>query len=406
MTKTEAFRRPRFAGLHYAVIQALHWALLAIYYAFGATYLYATGLSSFGTGLVLAVAGLLSAALQPPIATRADRAARGAGAVRRWCLALLIPSCALMAALWLFAMPPWLHIGVFVLVWMLIMALMFLFNSLAMEYVNAGYPLNYGVGRAIGSLSFALGAYFYGRYIARFGAAALLPLASSLCALLLLALLLWRSPPIARRDAAPETTQKSGFVRRYPRFIALVVSAILCLTPYCTVCNFLVRFVEPIGGGSVEVGTAIMIAALCEVPIMFVSLLLCRRFGAHRLMILSAAMLSAKMLMIVLARSVAGVYIAELFQLLSYPLFLCVSVYYVNALVSPQDRVRGQAVMTLAPLISGATGALLGGFLLDALGVRTMLALSLAISAVGSALMIVFTQRTETPAQTAVRSDP
>lgn len=398
------FKRPRLAGVHFSIIQALHWALLAIYFAFGAAYLYDIGLSSIHMGLVLAAVGLISAVLQPLIAGNADRARTG-GAVRRWCCILIIPGCALILALWLLVLPLWLRIGLFVLLWMLMLSLMFLFNSLAMEYPNAGYPLNFGIGRAAGSLSFALGSYLYGRCAARYGTASLLPIGFALCLLLLTALLLWRSPPLMRPGGETQE-DSSGFIRRYPRFICLVISATICLTPYSLVANFLVRIVEGVGGGSIELGTAIMIAALLEVPIMFLSAWLSRRLGSYVLMIVAAISLSVKMLMFTLANSVAGVYIAELFQLLSYPLLLCVSVYYVNALMAPRDRVRGQALMALVQTVASATGALLGGLLLDRFGMRNTLSVALAVSLVGSILMIVFTQRVQTPPQTAVQSDP
>lgn len=398
------FKRPRLAGVHYAIIQSLHWALLAIYFAFGAAYLYDIGLNSFTMGLVLAAVGLISAVLQPLIAGNADRARRG-GAVRRWCCILIVPGCALLLLLWLLSLPLWLHIGLFVLMWMLVLSLMFLFNSLAMEYPNAGYPLNFGIGRAAGSISFALGSYLYGRCIASYGTASLLPIGFTLCCLLLIALLTWRSPPLTQ-PAEANTADSSGFARRYPRFICLVISTTICLTPYSFVANFLVRIVEGVGGGSIELGTAIMIAALLEAPTMFVSVWLSRRLGSHVLMIVAAISLSVKMLMFTLANSVAGVYIAELFQLLSYPLLLCASVYYVNALMAPQDRVRGQALMTLVQTVASATGALLGGFLLDRFGMRLTLSVALIVSVIGSALMVVFTQRVKSPLKISARSDP
>jgi PPP family 3-phenylpropionic acid transporter len=397
------FERPRLAGVHYSIIQALHWALLAIYFAFGAAYLYDIGLSSFTMGLVLAAVGLLSAVLQPLIAGNADRAAR-AGAVRRWCCILIIPSCGLMLALWLFTWPQWLHIGLFVLLWMLMLSLMFLFNSLAMEYTNAGYALNFGIGRALGSITFALGSYLYGRCVASYGTPSLLPIGFGLSCLLLIALLLWRSPPLMQA-ALPAEEDSRGFARRYPRFICLVISATICLTPYSLVANFLVRIVEGVGGSSIELGTAIMITALLEAPTMFLSVWLSRRLGSHVLMIVAAISLSVKMLMFTLANSVAGVYIAELFQLLSYPLLLCASVYYVNALMAPKDRVRGQAMMTLVQTVSSATGALLGGFLLDRFGMSATLKVALIVSIIGSALMVVFTQRVKSAPKISAQSD-
>lgn len=398
------FQRPRSAGVHYALIQALYWSAMAVYLGFGAAYLYGRGLNSLGTGLVLAAAGLCSALLQPLVAGRADRAQRP-GTVRRYCLMLILPAACILLALWLMPMPAWMHIGLYALVWMLMLTVQFLLNSLAMEYPNSGHALNYGIGRAMGSLGYALAACLYGLYAAKADTAALLPLALLFCLLLCVALLLWRSPPLPVQTA--ELTEKSAdFFRRYPRFLLLVIGTVLCLTPYCIVCNFLVRIIESVGGSSVQLGAAVMLCALCEIPLMLLSVWLCRRCGVFALMLMAAVMLSVKMLLFTLARSVGAVYVAEASQMFGYPLLMCVSVYYVNALMGPQDRVRGQAMMALTQNMGSTVGALLGGFLLDGLGVKGLLAVSLGVSVVGSAVMMLGTQRVKSPAETAVRSDP
>ncbi len=404
MSPAPSFRRPAFANLHYAVIQGLYWALMAVYLAFGAAYLYDNGLNSLQTGLVFAAAGLLSAALQPMIAARADRSAQP-GAVRMLSLILIAPAAALLLIVWLVPMPVWLRILCYAPVWILMMAVQFLFSALAMEYPNAGYSLNYGAGRAIGSLGFALASYIFGFVVARFGTARLLPIGFALSLLLLAALLFWRSPPLAAQET-PEESKGAGFFRRYPRFLVLIIGTILCMTPYSMVCNFLVRIVESVGGGSVELGTAVMICGLCEIPVMFVSVWLNRRLGSYVLMIAAAVMLSAKMLMFALAGSVAGLYIAELFQLISYPLLMGIMVYYVNGLMAPRDRVRGQALMALTQTVACACGALLGGLLLDALGVKGLLYVSLGVSVAGSIVMIGGTEKVKTPSGTDGRSDP
>lgn len=394
----------RFTDLHYAAIQALYWALMAVYLAFGAAYLYDIGLNSLQTGLVFAASGVLSSLWQPFVAGYADRRGR-AGTVQKLACLMTAPACALIAVLWLAPLSLPLRICLYAPVWLLMLTVQFLFSALAMEYPNAGLKLNYGVGRAAGSLGFATAAYLYGRLVARYDTAALLPVGLALSLLLLIALMLWRSP-----DTAPhpdmQKADSAGFFRRYPRFLFLVFGTALCMTPYSMVCNFLVRIVESVGGGSVELGTASMLAALFEIPLMLLSARLNRRFGSYALMLTAAVMLSAKMLMVALARSVGMLYAAMLTQLLGYPVLMCISVYYVNALMQSGDRVRGQAMMALTQTVACAAGALLGGFLLDGLGLRGLLNISLCVSLIGSAVMMLSTQRVKNLGRGAALSDP
>ena len=387
--------RPRFAGAHYALMQALYWGLMAAYFAFGTAYLYELGLSSLQTGLALMAAGVISAALQPLLAARADRSGRPK-TVRVISMALLLPAAVLLALLWLLPLRRIFLVSLYALAWMLLWTQQFLINSLAMSYENAGWRLNYGAGRALGSLAYAAAAYAYGFLCAAQGTAVLLPVSALICTLLFVCVALWRTPEAALHASSAARQPENGggrFAARYPRFMLLTAGAALCLTPYCTTCNYLIRVVESVGGSSVELGTAVMIAALCEVPVMLLLVPLTKRFGSYALILTAAVMLTAKMLMICLARSITALYITQLLQLFSYPLFLGVSVLYVNERMAPGDRVRGQSFMTLVQTVGSAVGALLGGFLLDRFGVSGMLTVCLILSAAGSTVMMLGAER-------------
>ena len=255
--------RPRFAGAHYALMQALYWGLMAAYFAFGTAYLYELGLSSLQTGLALMAAGVISAALQPLLAARADRSGRPK-TVRVISMALLLPAAVLLALLWLLPLRRIFLVSLYALAWMLLWTQQFLINSLAMSYENAGWRLNYGAGRALGSLAYAAAAYAYGFLCAAQGTAVLLPVSALICTLLFVCVALWRTPEAALHASSAARQPENGggrFAARYPRFMLLTAGAALCLTPYCTTCNYLIRVVESVGGSSVELGTAVMIAA-------------------------------------------------------------------------------------------------------------------------------------------------
>lgn len=392
-TSTQIQVRPRFAGVHYALMQGLYWALMAVYLAFGAAYLYSLGLSSLQTGLTMMATCLATSLLQPLLAAWADRANRR-GMVKRLALGLILPAAALLAAVWMFPMAKLLRVGLYALAWMLLWTLQFLVNSLAMEYQNAGWRLNFGTGRAFGSFGYAGAAYLFGLFTADHSTTALLPVAVGLALALLTCVALWRVPERPAASAAvmekpAGAGREPGFFARYPRFLLLTLGATLCLTPYCAVCNYHVRLVENVGGGSVELGTLVMIAALCEAPVMLLLTRLTKRFGSARLILLSAGMFTAKMAALCLADSVQLLYAAQLFQLLSYPVFVGVSVLYADERMAPGDRVRGQSLMTLTQSAGSAAGALLGGFLLDRAGVSGMLTTCLILSAVGSVVMVL-----------------
>ncbi len=384
----------RFDGIHYTIIQIFYWMLICCYYAFGASYFFEMGLSGSLTGLVFALVGAFSALTQTLVASLADR--HGGEAPKRLSIALALPACALLALLSFSTQPQWLGIALYALVWVLIMALQFLISSLGMDSANAGIKVNFGISRAFGSAFYALTAYSLGVLSAAHGARISVPIAAVVSALLLISLFFWRSAPRIEKEPFEKEAaalRGSGFFSRYPRFAIFVCGATLCLTAYCTTCNYMVRIVEALGGGSKELGTSVMMTAICEIPTILISVWLSKKFGSNRLLIISAAMLTVRMLLLTLARSISFLYGVMLIQLISYSLFIPVSVYYVDALMRERDRLMGQAMMTLIPTIGNSIGSILGGFLLDTVQVRGMLLCCALISFIGSAVMIYGTER-------------
>ncbi len=385
-------KKHRIYNAHYALIQFCYWSLLSAYYAFGATYLYSLGLSSSMTGLILAATGLLSSLLQPMLARLADRS--GAVTTKGLSVCLAIPACLLLFFVYL-PLGSWLlDVILYALAWMLLVTLGFLISAFGMEYVAAGIPLNFGMGRAGGSFGYALFAYILGIQAARLSAAVTLPFAAFFSALLCASLLFWKDLPVekAAQESAREA-KKAAFFARYPRFALFSAGCLLLMIPYCMCNSFFVRIVNNLGGGSAQLGTATLIMALTEVPTLFLSLRLRDRFGSGKLMMFTAVTLSLKSLFLLLVPSIGWLYAAMLSQLISYSLFIPVSVYYADARMGMGDKAQGQAVVALIPTLGNAAGSLLGGVILDAFGVPGMLLSCFICSCIGTAVTIAGTEK-------------
>ncbi len=384
----------RFVGVHYSLLQGLYWMLQCGYYAFGASYLYQMGLSSTLTGVVFACVGTLSALTQAQIANAADRS--GAIAPKWIAVMLMAPVCVLLLLLSWGVGNKWLGIAFYVVVWVLVMDIQFLLCTMSMDSVKAGARVNFGVSRAFGSMSYALTAYALGLICASRGAVITIPIAAGLSLLFLLALLLWRVPAYKEEETVVVPAQEeegTRFFGRYPRFALFVLGCSLVMIAYSTTCNYLVRIVNMLGGGSEELGTAVMITAMCEIPTLLVSVWLNKKCGSNTLMIVAAVMLSVKMLLITFASSISMLYLSMTIQLVSYSLFIPVSVYYVDALMQKRDRMKGQATMTLILAVGNAVGSLFGGFLLDTVREKGMLLCCLTLSFIGTVVMILGTER-------------
>ena len=59
--------------------------------------------------------------------------------------------------------------------------------------------------------------------------------------------------------------------------------------------------------------------------------------------------------------------------MLGWGLMTAASVYYVNAIMEPEDVIKGQAYFTMAYTLGSVLASLLGGTLIDFAGVHSML---------------------------------
>lgn len=82
------------------------------------------------------------------------------------------------------------------------------------------------------------------------------------------------------------------------------------------------------------------------------------------------------------------------FQMLGWGLMTAASVYYVNALMEPEDAIKGQAYFTMAYTLGSVLGSFLGGTLIDLAGVHAMLLFSTVSAFIGALIVLIFAERT------------
>ena len=76
-------------------------------------------------------------------------------------------------------------------------------------------------------------------------------------------------------------------------------------------------------------------------------------------------------------------------QIGAYAIFLPASVYYVNEVINEADANKGQSMVTTAIAASGIIANLVGGILLDAMGVHQVLLIGVVLSILGLAIVVL-----------------
>ena len=115
---------------------------------------------------------------------------------------------------------------------------------------------------------------------------------------------------------------------------------------------------------------------------------LLKYFRSNQLLILSGFFFAVKAITYLLAGTVTQFYLAQVFQMGAFALYIPASVYYVNETMEASDKFKGQAVMTATNTLGGVIGSLLGGFLLDYAGITPLLITGFILAAGGAVLLL------------------
>lgn len=296
----------------------------------------------------------------------------------------------------------WLIFACYVFINMLMLLNSSLFNTLGMEYINAGLPLNYSLCRGFGSVFYALSAFIMGHVISRFPITSIFIVFMIFQCLLLAGLNLLQtnekscanrnecasSASCASENHTVSAASASGgfflFLRNNPRLFLLFASILLIYISYTSVNNFHINIIEAAGGGSRELGISTSLAAMLELPAMAAFVPLTRKISCKSLLRISCFFLFLKVFALTFATSTPQIYAVQCLQFFSYGLFTPASAYYINSILPEKDKAKGQSALGVFTFgLSGLIASMLSGVLLDHFSVAAMLLLESGMALTG-----------------------
>lgn len=375
--------------LQNAAAQASFWGVYCAMISYASVYLKSRGMNDGEIGLVLALGNTLSVVLQPIVGNFADGKPRMI--LRGLLAACILPMLGLYAALLAGAAPA----VCFVLLIALLQTVLPLLYSLCTFYMDRGVGIQFGISRGIGSLGYALISTVLGQLVSRLGPEATLIMGAALLLCLLASVVTYRFRGVSDEKPVPEksTVSMSGFLKGNRRFLLLLAGIMMAFVGYNAIGNFLFQILSDRGMGAQELGYCLTVSSTVELPTLFLLSFLNRRFYSGRLLKVSAFFMMFKAIMMALVSGLGGVLGVMSLQILGYPLFAGVSVVFVNQVIDENHRALGQSLMNAAVTLGNVIACLLGGWLIDATGVRTMQMITACISAAGVAVVAVSAQR-------------
>lgn len=388
--------------IKYSAIQALYFGSFSALMGYASVYLLDQGVTNSLIGTILAAISVIVVFTQPAIASYADK---NKHIELKKIVAIVIAAATVLSVCIYFAKGiTLLVLCLFVGISTCLQTVMPLMNSLAFVFEKHGYEINYGIARGIGSAAYALASFALGYLVEDFGTT-VIPLVYLACNILLLVVVhgfvLPKNAEIGNNEVKKEERNNEeqlsfgGFFNKYKRFMIFVFGIIVVYFTHTVINNFFIQVLTPIGGTESDMGTAVFLAAIVELPAMGLFNIIRKKVNISALLKFCAIMFAIKHGLTFLATDMTLIYAAQFTQIGAYAILIPASVYYVNSIIAKQDQIKGQSMITMAMTASGIVANLAGGFLLDGIGVHNVLMIGTGISIIGAVIVILSVERVE-----------
>ena len=383
--------------VRYTALQGSYWACYCCIITFSSVYLLARGFTNSQIGILIGIAGVLSAALQPMVSRAADGLKRMS--LRQFC-ALLVLTQLISSALLLLLAGRVSQAVLYGLLLILIQLLMPLCSALGMACINQGFHLNFGVARGAGSIAFGIFSALCGRLVLWFGEISIPLSLTAINLLFLLSVILFRfqggAPAQPQDQPQPQPAAKGRhkpFLLRYHHVVWVLVASGCLFISHNLLNVFAFQIVQPLGGGSSEMGTMLFFQSILELPVMFLFAWMLKKSTSRTWLRLSGAGFFLHALGAWVAPNMGVMYAIQVFEMNGYALFSLSSIYFVNDTVDEDQRVQGQAWFTTCTTLGSVLASFAGGFLLDLSGAPALLAVSTLSGGVGMVLLWVLLRK-------------
>lgn len=385
--------------IRYVLYQICFFTITSGVFGFATTFLLEKGFHASGVGLILGISNLLSCLLQPFIGTLIDR-------MRSFRTPQMIASCLSAALILLLAIllihPPLVIVGtLYAAVFLLVSVTTSMNNSLCAYYGEHSYPINYGIGLGVGSLTYSFGSLILGYVMALLGADWMIWVSIACMVLDVIIVLGYpklidsvsQEQSVARKASATDSVSLTSFFTRYKFFTITIFGVILISMCHFMCENYLITVFGRMGGDSKHVGIALFIACITAAPFQILFEKIQKKISILTLMRLSGVFYAAKALLLILAVQIWHIYAIELIQTITYGFIYPSLFYYARKRIPAADMAKGQTIIAASFTLGTAIGSFAGGRLIDACGLDIMLLFALVFAVLGTLIINLFVKK-------------
>lgn len=256
----------------YALIHGSYWMVFGATYNFITVYLLSKNFESHQIGLILAFTNIFSAILQPVIAGYADRTRKSA---LRYTISIMLFIC--LSLSFIMVVSPsvmFVTASLYFILLTVMLTIHPLINSLGMNYINEGIPINFGFARGMGSLAYAVMSFILGAAVEKYGTD-ILPYAFILLfGFTFIFTITFKMKNTASMEpivvempdenlninkADGSNLSIAGFMRKYHRFSFYLLGVILIFISFNIINIYMIKIVHNVGGNEATMGSAFAI---------------------------------------------------------------------------------------------------------------------------------------------------
>ena len=387
---------------HHVAMQGTFFIGFGALWSYGAVLMLSRGLSNSALGAVTCIAQLLPMLLQPMVAGLTEK--YEGLTPRRMILILGVLVFAAAVVMLCFSKALWVIIIGFILIAVLLNLIIPFFNIIMVSYLLRGVEVNYGLGRGVGSGTYALATFVLGFVLEGRDAILIAPVIAVSIALQFAATITFRYP-LPEGEEQAETVEEQplsrmALFRSRGDFTLMLFASALMIGVHNVTNVYMVHVVTGIGGTERLLGIILALAAFMETPAMPLVPKFVKKIGIARLLQGSCLFFVLRLVLMLFAKGQAALYIAALAQFFSVGMLLPGTVYYVAQVLPKAQQINGQSMMHLfANCLGPAVLSLIVGAIVDWRGIDAALVFMIGCGVLGTVLTCISMAKTKLEAR-------
>ena len=243
-------------------------------------------------------------------------------------------------------------------------------NSSCFYYTDRGYNVDYGIARGCGSFSFAVVSYILGNIMHKYGArlVAVNGIVSSIILIIVIIIMprLKDDSISAKKEIIVENNNavQSNIIMKYPSFFLMVLAVIFAMCFQNSDCGYMINIIRELGGDSSHLGLANAIAAMVEIPVMFLISKMLKKIHVKKLILIACAFYIVRAFVFHI-ESMTAIYVAQVLQMFTFAIIVPSAVYLSDDMMQEEDKNKGQTFVGMAATTGLILGTFVGGQLIS-----------------------------------------